>query len=177
MENKGRKISQTVRILIAIVVCCIIIAIPLTVKLVSDGNNGGGEIPSPEIIKVKVAISCANLFKEENSELLNDVKAKMGDSFSRLNNGEILAVTEVETDGKHTVMEIMKEISVKFGIDMRDNNGYVTSFNGLSEFMAGKESGWMYTINGGYALAANTTIPKNGDIIMWQYTVRMGDVV
>lgn len=73
-----------------------------------------------------------------------------------------------------TVKYLTDKILTENGIPFitKDNGTYITSINGLAEFDNGKNSGWMYTVNGthenvdGYAIQ----ILNDGDAIVWHYT-------
>lgn len=71
---------------------------------------------------------------------------------------------------KYLTDKILTEKGIPF--TTKDNGTYISSINGLAEFDNGKNSGWMYTINGthenidGYAIQ----ILNDGDVIVWHYT-------
>ena len=54
-------------------------------------------------------------------------------------------------------------------------NGYVSEINGVSEFDYGKQSGWMYSVNGEYPeIGCGAYELKAGDTIRWRYTLDLG---
>lgn len=71
---------------------------------------------------------------------------------------------------KYLTDKILTENGIPF--TTKDNGTYISSINGLAEFDNGKNSGWMYTVNGthenvdGYAIQ----ILNDGDAIVWHYT-------
>ncbi|QSX04861.1 S-layer homology domain-containing protein [Sedimentibacter sp. zth1] len=71
---------------------------------------------------------------------------------------------------KYLTDKILIEENIPF--TTKDNGTYISSINGLAEFDNGKNSGWLYSINGthenidGYSIQ----ILKDGDAIVWHYT-------
>ena len=85
--------------------------------------------------------------------------------------------TNVEADTAETVWDVLKRVAAKHNITLTadDNNKYgtvyISAVNGLGEFDNGKNSGWMYTVNGTHpekGVAARYV--KNGDTIILHYT-------
>ena len=83
----------------------------------------------------------------------------------------------VEADTAETVWDVLKRVAAKHNITLTadDNNKYgtvyISAVNGLGEFDNGKNSGWMYTVNGTHpekGVAAKYL--KNGDNIVLHYT-------
>ena len=55
---------------------------------------------------------------------------------------------------------------------------YVEGINQLYEFDCGKNSGWMYSVNGEFPnYGASSYKPKDGDKIEWKYTCNLGSDV
>ena len=85
--------------------------------------------------------------------------------------------SNVEADTAETVWDVLQRVAQKHGITFTadSNNAYGTVYikavNGLGEFDNGKNSGWMYTVNGTHpekGVAARYL--KNGDTIILHYT-------
>ena len=85
--------------------------------------------------------------------------------------------SNVEADTAETVWDVLQRVAKKHGITFTadSNNAYGTVYikavNGLGEFDNGKNSGWMYTVNGTHpekGVAARYV--KNGDTIILHYT-------
>ena len=85
--------------------------------------------------------------------------------------------SNVEADTAETVWDVLQRVAQKHGITFTadSNNAYGTVYikavNGLGEFDNGKNSGWMYTVNGTHpekGVAARYV--KNGDTIILHYT-------
>lgn len=55
---------------------------------------------------------------------------------------------------------------------------YVEGINQLYEFDCGKNSGWMYSVNGEYPnYGASSYNLKDGDKVEWRYTCNLGSDV
>ena len=85
--------------------------------------------------------------------------------------------SNVEADTAETVWDVLQRVAQKHGItftaDSKNTYGtvYIKAVNGLGEFDNGKNSGWMYTVNGTHpekGVAARYV--KNGDTIILHYT-------
>ena len=58
------------------------------------------------------------------------------------------------------------------------NSYYVEGINQLYELDCGKNSGWMYSVNGTFPnYGASAYKPKDGDVILWVYTCDLGNDV
>ena len=97
-------------------------------------------------------------------------------------------------DGKCTIsiecssildnMDVLKQICGKKGIHMASRytplykSYYVEGINQLYEFDCGKNSGWMYSVNGEYPnYGASSYNLKDGDKVEWRYTCNLGSDV
>ena len=95
-------------------------------------------------------------------------------------------------DGKCTISiecssildNILKQICGKKGIHMASRytplykSYYVEGINQLYEFDCGKNSGWMYSVNGEYPnYGASSYNLKDGDKVEWRYTCNLGSDV
>ena len=83
----------------------------------------------------------------------------------------------VEADTAETVWDVLQRVAKKHGITITasDNNAYhtvyISAVNGLEEFDNGKNSGWMYTVNGTHPeVGVSAKYLKNGDKIVLHYT-------
>ena len=72
-----------------------------------------------------------------------------------------------------TVMDILK----RTGVELDISKGYVAGIDGLYEFDCGKNSGWMYRVNGKFPnyMAGKCTL-HDGDKVEWLYTCVRGDL-
>ena len=83
----------------------------------------------------------------------------------------------VEADTSETVWDVLQRVAKKHNITFTasDNNSYhtvyISAVNGLGEFDNGKNSGWMYTVNGTHPeVGVAAKYLKNGDKIVLHYT-------
>ena len=105
---------------------------------------------------------------------------------SILDNMEDLKETKKEfvpSDG-WTAFDVLKQICGKKGIHMASRytplykSYYVEGINQLYEFDCGKNSGWMYSVNGEYPnYGASSYNLKDGDKVEWRYTCNLGSDV
>ncbi len=77
----------------------------------------------------------------------------------------------------NTVWDVLQKVAANAGLrmDASSNNQYGTVYisgvNGLSEFDNGKNSGWMYTVNGKHPeVGVSARYLKDGDEIIFHYT-------
>ena len=98
--------------------------------------------------------------------------------------GWILKETEVSFKGGETAFDVLKQICGKKGIHMASRytplykSYYVEGINQLYEFDCGKNSGWMYSVNGEYPnYGASSYNLKDGDKVEWRYTCNLGSDV
>ena len=80
--------------------------------------------------------------------------------------------TEYSVTNGSTVWDVLKKCLDEHNLSYSNPTGnYVSSVNGLAEFDNGKNSGWMYTLNGKYPLngVAQQKV-KDGDRIIFHYT-------
>ena len=85
--------------------------------------------------------------------------------------------SNVEADTSETVWDVLQRVAQKHNITFTasDNNSYhtvyISAVNGLGEFDNGKNSGWMYTVNGTHPeVGVAAKYLKNGDKIVLHYT-------
>ena len=83
----------------------------------------------------------------------------------------------VEADTSETVWDVLQRVAKKHNITFTasDNNAYhtvyISAVNGLGEFDNGKNSGWMYTVNGTHPeVGVAAKYLKDGDNIVLHYT-------
>ena len=74
-------------------------------------------------------------------------------------------------DSNATVWTVLKKCLDDHGLSYSKGSNYVVSINGLAEFTNGSNSGWMYTLNGGYPLlGVDEQHLEDGDVIVFHYT-------
>lgn len=98
--------------------------------------------------------------------------------------GWILPEMEVKFTTGDTVFDILKKICGEKNIQLSSKytplykSYYVEGINQLYEFDCGKNSGWMYSVNGEFPnYGASSYKPKDGDQIEWKYTCNLGSDV
>ena len=121
---------------------------------------------------VTISIECKDLAKDM-SKLKDPAKKKYVPS-----SGVILSSTKYEFKKGETVYDALKYVCRTHGIayikkEVGAYDGvYISSIGHLAEFDGGKNSGWLYYVNG---VTPNYTCSKyklkNGDVIRWHYTV------
>ncbi len=114
-----------------------------------------------------ISIQCKTL-------LDNADKLKAGHEGYVPENGIILERTTRSFGKNDTVYTVLYEVCEERGIKLNVRSTlygkYVAGINELDEFDAGKNSGWMYTVNGKIAaVACSSYKPKNGDVIEFYY--------
>ena len=121
-------------------------------------------------ITVSLEIKCDSV-SGENLSLVSDETARA--HIQNLNNGEVLKA-KVSINNKQSVYDALVKATQAAGIEMgasvEQYGVYVYEINYLREFMAGDNSGWMYSVNGnapGFGCAEY--IPKAGDKIVFYY--------
>ncbi len=96
-----------------------------------------------------------------------------------IDEGDILSTTTVEIQEGDTVFTVLKRVLNDKGISLSyvGSNAklYVDGIDGLFEFDAGPNSGWMYSVNGSYPqYSAGIYDLQDGDRIRWRYTTDLG---
>ena len=98
--------------------------------------------------------------------------------------GQILKKTTVSFTTGESVFDILKTICGEKGIQISSkytplyDSYYVEGINQLYELDCGKNSGWMYSVNGTFPnYGASAYKPKDGDVILWVYTCDLGNDV
>ena len=95
--------------------------------------------------------------------------------------GCILAETEVSFKGGETVFDVLKQVCGEKNIHLASSytplykSHYVEGINQIYEFDCGKNSGWMYSVNGTYPnYGCSSYKLKDGDKVEWKYTCSLG---
>lgn len=96
-------------------------------------------------------------------------------------NGVILARTEMPFEQGDSVFDVLTDAARRFEIHMEHEGGtegmaYVCGINHLYEYAHGDLSGWIYSVNGEQlSVGCGSCIVKDGDEIIWQYTLNLGE--
>lgn len=98
--------------------------------------------------------------------------------------GWILKKQTVEFEEGETVFDVLKRVLKENKIQMESSytpmygSYYVEGINQLYEFDCGKNSGWMYRVNGWYPnYGCSSYTLESGDEIEWRYTCNLGSDV
>ena len=120
------------------------------------------------------SIECSTILN--NWDDLKDSKAEFVPA-----DGWILYPSEVEFYEGETVFDVLKRVCNEAGIQMESewtpmyNSYYVSGINNLYEFDCGKDSGWMYAVNGWYPnYGCSKYTLEDGDTVEWRYTCDLG---
>ncbi len=119
-----------------------------------------------------------DLFKkqesEENSEESKNEEIKEENIYITIkgHNRTIISRTKVEIEKGDTVLDILKRILQKEGIEYSTDGEFVTAIDGIEQKDIGLKSGWMFNIDGKTAdVGADSIKVKDGQDIEWFYTL------
>ena len=146
----------------------------------SADNSSGDTSGSGDSSDEDTAMTCT--FSIECSTILNnwnDLKESKAEFVPA--DGWILYPSEVEFYEGETVFDVLKRVCNEAGIQMESewtpmyNSYYVSGINNLYEFDCGKDSGWMYCVNGWYPnYGCSKYTLEDGDTVEWRYTCNLG---
>lgn len=171
---KGSKNKKSY--LIAAVLIALIVAVPLTVMLLTR-EQPPQETPSGTV-SVTVSIDCRTLFLPENAALKEQVFAALGEEGRAMlgEDGTVVQNAVVKTEGGGTVLDALQSVADRYGLPVSARGGYVASLAGLPEKLT-DEGGWLYSVNGVYAVVGAGSKPlADGDVIRWRYSLQKGDL-
>lgn len=146
----------------------------------SDSNTGNTDNYDGNSSDESTAMTCT--FSIECSTILNnwnDLKESKAEFVPA--DGWILYPSEIEFYEGETVFDVLKRVCNEAGIQMESewtpmyNSYYVSGINNLYEFDCGKDSGWMYCVNGWYPnYGCSKYTLEDGDTVEWRYTCDLG---
>ena len=88
------------------------------------------------------------------------------------NNAVIAKKTSDKVENNCTALKAVTSLLKKEGVSYTLKGNYISEIGGLKEFDYGKNSGWMYTVNGIYpSVAMNQFILSEGDKLEMKYVV------
>lgn len=121
-----------------------------------------------------LSISCSTIL--DNMKDLTEGKETLVPS-----DGQIYAQREVSFYEGESVFDILQRetknnrIHMEYSFFPGFNSNYVEGINNLYEFDCGKNSGWMYCVNGWYPnYGCSRYVVQDGDVIEWNYTCDLG---
>lgn len=92
--------------------------------------------------------------------------------------GVILDEQDIKLRNRETALDLTTRILDDHGISYENRNGYIGSIDGQGEFDKGRDSGWMFSVNGKFPdVGAGSVRLKGGDKIKWLYTKDLGEDV
>lgn len=116
--------------------------------------------------------------KEEYCEFLISCKTVLSHKNSLQSNYQIpedgkIFEKKMKFESGDSVLDVLK----RTGVELEIRDGYVAGIDGLYEFDCGKNSGWMYRVNGKFpnCMAGKYKL-KDGDKVEWLYTCVRGDL-
>lgn len=128
----------------------------VTLLLVSVGCGAKNEVT------VSVEIDCSDILNNYDllDEALQDEKYVPAD-------GKILEKTEFTVQEGERALDILKAVAKENDIQVDIADRYAKGINYIYEKSCGEYSGWVYEINGEWAMEEYTA--TEGDIITWKY--------
>lgn len=136
----------------------------------SNGGNSGSSGSNGHTCTIQIVC---------NTILNNMGDLKAGKEPYVPSSGVILGTSTIEFTEGETVFDVLKRACTRGGIQLEYTytpaygSYYIQGINNLYEFDCGKESGWMYKVNGwfpNYGCSSYTL--KDGDTIVWCYTCK-----
>ncbi len=112
----------------------------------------------------------------ECKKILNNMdKLKAGHEDFVPSNGIIMSTCTVTVDNGETVYDALKTACSKNGVSINAKSSaygtYISGFNNIDEMDCGKQSGWVYTVNGSSPpKSCNKCTVSTGDKIVFSYT-------
>lgn len=150
----------------------------ISFKPAAENNAGAGEQEDNDdqetVYTCTTQLRCDTIL--DNLEALKEGKAAYVPE-----KGVILDTSKVEFVQGETVYDVLKKVCIYSGIPLdyewtvKYGGYYIKGINNLYEFDCGKDSGWMYKVNGWYPnYGCSNYILKDGDVIEWRYTCDLG---
>ena len=119
-----------------------------------------------------ITVSCEHVY--DNPDLVPDEKWLVIPKY-----GLILHTTTMKVKEGSTVYQVLRSACEQNGIllDAALFSPYVRGIGNLYEFDLGRQSGWMYEVNGYYPpVGCGSYRVEEGDVIVWNYTCNRGDL-
>lgn len=130
--------------------------------------NINGEIATKKIVMKKSDIG--------TDPVPEPTKSGVANLYIKGYKGVILDKSNIKIEEGDTVLSVTTKILDKNNINYENRSGYIASIDGQKEFDKGRDSGWMYSVNGKYPdVGAGSVKVKDGDKISWLYTYDLGE--
>ena len=176
---KQKKTANLLMVLIILAIAIAGVTVALALKEHTTGGLGSAYkiqtlsgTPGEGDRTCTITIVCDTIL--DNLDRLNQEKAPYVPT-----TGVILPETQISFNEGATVLDILKvvcdaaSIQLEYSWSPAYNSSYVEGINHLYEFDCGKESGWMYKVNGWFPnYGCSACKVENGDDIVWCYTCK-----
>ena len=180
--------KKTANLIMVLIIAAIVVAgVTVAFALRTDTGDGLGSQYRIQKLKDNAVITPG---QEDNVCTVTIVCDTILDNIGKLNKEKapfvpkdavILPQTRVSFAPGDTVFDVLKSACSQAGIQMSSRytplygSYYIEGINQLYEFDCGKNSGWMYSVNGEFPnYGASSYKPKDGDKIEWKYTCDLG---
>lgn len=123
--------------------------------------------------KCTILVECSTIFDNIN-KLDKSIKEFVPES------GIILDKKEVDILDGDSVYDVLnrelKKENILMEASFTGKSAYVEGIDNIYEFSCGKQSGWMYCVNGEYpGTSCSSYKLKDGDVVEWHYTCDLGE--
>ena len=144
---------------------------------VSSAPSETASTAPQQINSCKISINCKTVL--DNMDKLNPDKRSVIPA-----DGIMLPEQSVALKDGDTVFDVLNRVTRKNRILMESSvtpaygSRYIEGIGNLYEFDCGESSGWLYSVNGEFPNTGVSTVKvKNGDVIEFIYTCRLGDTL
>lgn len=166
--------SRIARIIIPLVIIAIVVAAIMIVENnkteIIDSKKNGETIVETIKGTCSLEVECKELLNKKNEKLLDSNLKKFIPK-----NGEFVNEIKVPLYEQDTVFSVLKRVLKENNISIESSTDptgvYVEGIGNFYEFSCGKQSGWVYTVNGkDPGVSSNETTVNPNDKIVWHYT-------
>lgn len=142
----------------------------IKVKLTAKVQLSGFSVQKAFNVVVKSTEGTSPVIPENNDAYIR-IQGPVGEQWA----GE-MAKKAIPVEAGETAYSLLEKSGAVLDVDKNTQYGvYIRGINGLSEFDRGKDSGWLYRVNGvfpGHSCAYEKI--KKGDYVEWLYTRNLG---
>ena len=135
---------------------CILIAVLFTMGCSKKTEE------NVDTINVSVEILC-----DEILDNYDDLDPSLQDEEYVPSDGIILENVTISVENGASALDILKQISEEYDIQIDVSDGYAKAINYIYEKSCGESSGWVYEVN--HEMIMEEYFAKDGDIITWKY--------
>lgn len=174
MQSMRKRIQKTKRYLVP-VLCFVLLSFLLCSCRIETPSQYNDRVQNSSKININIKIECKTLLdnKDKVSKNLLDNIPKDGIILEE----KILSVSE-----ESSAFDLLLEVADKYDVDIEysgsGQTAYISAINGIKEFCAGGESGWLYRVNGKFLQeGCGSCKLKNGDLVEFLFTCELGDLM